>query len=91
MKIFYSLFFVVLLSFGFSVICHAGVEEGLAAAKSGNYAEAQKIWLLDAKKGNADAQNNLGVLYEKGLGVPPDLTKARDWYLKAANGGKACY
>ncbi len=38
----------------------------------------------DAEQGDIDAQMNLGVLYEKGDGVPQDYVKARAWYLKAA-------
>ena len=37
-----------------------------------------------ANKGDASAQYNLGVLHEKGLGVPKDYTEALKWYYKAA-------
>ena len=40
--------------------------------------------MKSAEGGNADAQNNLGVMYFKGEGVPKDLTKAAEWYRKAA-------
>ena len=48
--------------------------DGLAAAKAGRYEEARQLWLSAGQ--NADALNNLGVLYEKGQGVPRDLTQA---------------
>lgn len=35
-------------------------------------------------KGNAYAQNNLGLMIEKGLGVAQDYVKAREWLEKAA-------
>jgi hypothetical protein len=40
-----------------------------------------------ADQGLARAQYDLGVMYERGRGVPVDLTAAANWYLKAANGG----
>jgi len=40
-----------------------------------------------AKRGNLDAQYNVGVIYEIGLGVPIDLKRTHHWFLKAAEGG----
>ena len=40
-----------------------------------------------AEKGNADAQCNLGVMYEDGDGVPEDDKEAVKWYRKAAEQG----
>src|SRR6266849_3463369 len=37
-----------------------------------------------AAQGNALAQNNLGLLYDLGDGVPQDYAVARQWYEKAA-------
>ncbi len=37
-----------------------------------------------AEAGDAEAQFNLGVLYEKGIGVPQDWEEAAEWYRKAA-------
>ena len=37
-----------------------------------------------AEAGDAAAQYNLGVLYDRGLGVEQDYAKARSWYEKAA-------
>jgi|GEM_PF-3094115 TPR repeat protein len=37
-----------------------------------------------AKKGQADAQTKLGVMYEKGVGVTKNYKKAIEWYKKAA-------
>ncbi|CDG22958.1 putative Beta-lactamase [Xenorhabdus poinarii G6] len=48
-----------------------------------NYHEAFKYYLLAAEKGNAVALNNLGYLYEQGLGVKQNYTKALDYYNKA--------
>lgn len=40
-----------------------------------------------AEKGNASAQNNLGVIYANGIGVAQNRTEAEKWYRKAAEQG----
>jgi TPR repeat protein len=40
-----------------------------------------------AKGGSADAQYNLGVIYENGTGVPQDYKTAMKWYRRAAEQG----
>ena len=45
---------------------------------------AIKDWLPSAQAGNAEAQANLGVLYEKGWGVTQDSVRAYAWYSLAA-------
>ncbi len=52
-----------------------------------NYSTALKIWLPEAKQGNADAMVYVGEIYEKGLGVIADYALARHWYEKAATQG----
>lgn len=42
-----------------------------------------------ANQGDAEAQTNLGVMYDNGKGVRQDDTKAVEWYTKAANQGDA--
>ena len=37
-----------------------------------------------AERGDAEAQDQLGVMYAKGEGVPKDEVKAFEWYQKAA-------
>ena len=44
---------------------------------------------LAAKHGNANAQSNLGVMYDKGHGVPQDYAEAVRWYRLAAEQGNA--
>lgn len=41
-----------------------------------------------AAQGDANAQNNLGVLYFEGQGVPQDYAKARQWFEKAVTQGQ---
>ena len=42
-----------------------------------------------AKQGDGYAQYNLGVMYDKGVGVPENNTEAVKWYRKAADQGLA--
>ncbi len=44
----------------------AGVDEGWAALERGDYATALREFRVSAAQGVADAQHNLGVMYEKG-------------------------
>lgn len=47
-------------------------------------------WYLKAAQQNhAEAQNNIGVMYEKAEGIPQDYAQAMTWYLKAASNGNA--
>ncbi len=50
---------------------------------------ARREWRPLAKQGNANAQYNLGVMYDKGRGGPQDYAEAVKWYSKAAEQGVA--
>ncbi|MDH3326285.1 MAG: caspase family protein [Gammaproteobacteria bacterium] len=52
-----------------------------------DYATALKIWLPQAQAGSAEAQTQVGEIYEKGMGVEPDYDIAAVWYKKAARQG----
>ncbi len=41
------------------------------------------------EQGDADAQNNLGVMYDEGRGVPKDDKEVARWYRKTAEQGQA--
>lgn len=62
---------------------------GLAAKDRGHYATAMRAWLPLANSGVLEAQNNMGHMYEEGLGVAQNYTTAMEWYRKAADGGLA--
>ena len=62
---------------------------GLAAKDRGHYATAMRAWLPLANSGVFEAQNNMGHMYEEGLGVAQNYTTAMQWYRKAADGGLA--
>ena len=49
--------------------------------------DAEKKFLAAAKKGDAEAQYNLGACYEFGGGAPKDIDLAKQWYEKAAKQG----
>ena len=64
-------------------------ESGLASKDRGHYATALRAWLPMAEAGNAEAQNNVGYMYEEGLGVPQNYLLAMNWYRQAADKGLA--
>jgi hypothetical protein len=49
--------------------------------------EAVRWYRLAAERGNADAQNDLAVMYDAGEGVAEDDAEAVRWYRRAAAGG----
>ena len=61
--------------------------KGLTAAQRGDYATALREWTPLAKRGDADAQYNLGQMHRKGEGVPQDYKTAVKWYTLAAEQG----
>jgi TPR repeat protein len=52
-----------------------------------DYKTAVKWYTLAAEQGNANAQFNLGLMYDNGLGVPQDDKTAVKWYRLAAEQG----
>ncbi len=52
-----------------------------------NYQTALKVWMGQAEEGNVDAQNYVGEIYLKGLGIEPDYAKAASWFEKSAAQG----
>ncbi len=77
-----------------SIVClamptWADFQAGLEAYNRGDYMTALREFRPLADQGGASAQNNLGVLYGKGQGVPQDYAQARHWWEKAAAQGDA--
>jgi TPR repeat protein len=60
---------------------------GYQSYLKGDYEAAYNEWLPLAELGDAEAQYNLGVLYDEGAGVDKDLSSAAGWYRKAAEQG----
>lgn len=62
-------------------------DQAKTAHERGDYAAEVAIVRPMAEKGYAFAQFNLGVLYDRGHGVPQDNALAMQWYQKAAEQG----
>jgi TPR repeat protein len=80
--------FALFMMFALPVI-GADFQKGLDAAKRGDFATALKEWKPLAELGNADAQYNLGIMYDKGRGVLQNYKIAVKWYTLAAKQGLA--
>lgn len=57
--------------------------------EQGRHAEAFSLYRQLAEQGNAKAQFNLGVMYDRGQYVPQSYAEAVSWYSKAAEQGNA--
>lgn len=49
--------------------------------------QALRIWMETAQGGDPEAMTNVGEIYERGMGVPPDYKAAAEWYQKASDKG----
>ncbi|MGH8460266.1 MAG: tetratricopeptide repeat protein [Stenotrophobium sp.] len=72
-----------------SVAFAADLNKGIQAFHLGDYAAAQAEFRPLAVQGNAQAQFNLGVIYDKGLGVQQDDAEAAQWFRESAGQGDA--
>ena len=59
-------------------------QKGWDAFNIRDYAAALKKWRVVAEQGLAEAQFNLGFIYDNGLGVTEDNQEAVKWYRRAA-------
>lgn len=57
------------------------------AYAQGDFLKARDIWQKLAEEGDAQAMNNLGVLYDQGHGVEPDTGRALHWFAQSAKAG----
>jgi len=60
------------------------LEDAGAAYKRGDFATAARIYQTLAERGDANAQNNLGVMYVNGQGTRRDYNQAVKWFRQAA-------
>jgi TPR repeat protein len=61
-------------------------DEGVAAYKAGDYVKAVELWQPLAEQGVANAQYNLGIMYDNGEGVKQDYAEAAKWYRQPFQG-----
>jgi len=66
--------------------CHIRGGEYTAYDRA-DYKSALRVWMSAAEAGDAEAQNNVGEIYERGLGGTPNFEAAVIWYQKAADQG----
>ncbi len=66
-----------------------GLEDGQRAFDRGDFAEARRAWRPLADAGVAQAQLDLGALYDLGRGERQDPAQAFAWYMRAARQGLA--
>jgi hypothetical protein len=62
---------------------------GWTAYQAERYRGALQLWLPLAEAGDADAQLNVGLLYDTGQGVPANPVVAASWYRRSATQGHA--
>ena len=73
-------------------MCSVGALAAPSASEllqQGDSAGAATLYAAQAAAGRAVAQNNLGVLYQRGQGVEQDYVQARQWFERAAAQGLA--
>ena len=80
-----KIFIAMLLTI--NILFSGTFEEAMDFSKKGDYNKAIEIYMNLAKKGDAKSENKLAVMYDKGIGVKKNSTKALYWYKKAAKQG----
>ncbi len=80
---------VALFVASFSPTAAGPADDAYTALVDGDYATALKLLLPLARQGDPWAQNNLGVMYDHGDGVPEDDAEAVKWFRLAAEQGEA--
>ena len=79
----------IILGLSFAAPMAAGpLEDADAALKRRDYTTAVRLNRPLAEQGDANAQYNLGVLYDNGLGVPQDKVRAYMWFTLSASQGR---
>lgn len=75
--------------FGAAATTPSGVSIATQAFSRGDFASAFKWYREAARQGDVEAHTQLGLLYEKGSGVPQDDREAARWYRLTADKGSA--
>jgi hypothetical protein len=81
-------FSFVALQLAFGDFAHAqSFSRGVSAFNRQDYAQASRVFIPLAERGNPSAQAYLGFMFETGRGVPQNYTEAAMWYRRAAEQG----
>ena len=83
---------VVLVSLAFGASADSGANPfavAVDAYEAGNYPLAARKFREAAEQGHANAQYNLGIMYDGGQGVPQSYAESIKWYRLAAEQGFA--
>ena len=64
-------------------------EDGMVAYNRGDYLPAIRLFRPLAEAGNPKAQNQIGLMYRKGEGIPRSPARAFMWFSLAAKRGDA--
>ncbi len=76
---------IVALIFAVASSAHAVPQpDAEAAFARGDYQTAFNLYMPLAEQGSVQAQERIAEMYEKGLGVPQDEARAREWYRRSA-------
>jgi TPR repeat protein len=67
----------------------AGFDEGVAALQAGDLELAAKEFRTAAEAGDVEAQFNVGLMYERGMGVSKNERESLVWYRKSAEQGNS--
>ena len=81
--------FFAIVALLFPLAAWAGMDEGVEAYSTGDYAKALAEFQALADQGNAEGQYFLGLFYHNGFGVKRDPAEAVKWFQKAAQQGDA--
>ncbi len=66
---------------------HCTTCDGVRLLQQGEYGRAMHVFQLRSAAGDPVAMNNIGYMYEEGLGVAVDYNRAMQYYTKAVNAG----
>jgi hypothetical protein len=86
---FTAIFTGTILILSFVAVAADTFENAKTAFGKGDYATALRLYRPLANQGNAEAQYNLGWMYDIGKGVPKNDAEAAKWYRLAAEQGVA--
>lgn len=86
-KAVFSFILLAIISSTVSASAIADLESGLVAYHQGDCDKALVLWSPLAKNGIPEAENDLGLLYLNGCGVPRDYPTAAQWFREAAQQG----